>query len=474
MKHKVFEPLPWQVKPFEDTSDVMLLTGSAGGGKSRLAYEKVNAYMLMYPGSTGLVLRKAYDWTLSSFVPAFQASVLGQDCTYCKWVASRSVFEYSNGSKIFVGGMNSEKERESVKSIGQEGGLDICLFEEGTQFDEEDFDAIIARMRGTAGDFQQIIVCTNPSYPTHWIRLRLILGGEASVYVSRAADNTYNPKGYEARLARMRGISKARLADGLWIVGEGVVIDTWLNSYNANNPISGIDGNVSGLFDYIPGGGEVFWAVDDGYAGTYSSKTNTFTATSHPRAILWGQIQSSRIVVFDESYRVKTLAGVHIYEELQRGLEAGYPIPSMAFYDRAAPSLAHHLRESGIDWTYPTPPRVADSLEVLTEQVGPDENNYRYIVYNPRCHHSILEYDSYVRGDNGKPLKQFDHGIDAIRGAAYNLMHGDAMPSSVDTTHETLTINGQDMGMSEVDKMVNSLVAAAMKRADDKLKGLLQ
>ena len=56
-----FEPWPWQTFPWRDKDPVMLLGGSAGGGKSRLAAEKIHGFLLHYANATAVVSRKAED-----------------------------------------------------------------------------------------------------------------------------------------------------------------------------------------------------------------------------------------------------------------------------------------------------------------------------------------------------------------------------------------------------------------------------
>ena len=53
-----FSPLAWQVKPWRDQRSILLLTGAAGGGKSRLAAEKLHGFCKRYDNAMALMLRK--------------------------------------------------------------------------------------------------------------------------------------------------------------------------------------------------------------------------------------------------------------------------------------------------------------------------------------------------------------------------------------------------------------------------------
>jgi len=124
----VFVPLPWQVAPWRDKAPILLLTGSAGGGKSRLAAEKVHGYCLKYPGATWLMLRKAREWASRSIVAFYRETVVGNDArvTFNK---SEGAFYYQNGSVVYSGGMLDDRQREAVRSIGGAGGLDGLWYE---------------------------------------------------------------------------------------------------------------------------------------------------------------------------------------------------------------------------------------------------------------------------------------------------------------------------------------------------------
>jgi phage terminase large subunit len=221
-----YEPLPWQVEPWRCTDSVMLLTGSAGGGKSRLAAEKLHGFCKRYPGATALALRKTRQSMTNSTVLFMDREVIGRDPSV-ELVASKYRWEYKNGSILAYGGMADDEQREQIRSIGQKGGADIVWMEEANAFTEDDFNEVKARVRGRAASWRQVILSTNPDAPNHWINRRLIQGKEATVFYSRAADNSFNPPDYLATLESLTGVLKKRLADGLWVAAEGMYFTEW-------------------------------------------------------------------------------------------------------------------------------------------------------------------------------------------------------------------------------------------------------
>src|SRR5678809_464224 len=56
-----YTAIAWHESAWHDQSFIKLYTGSAGGGKSRLAAEEVNDFMFSYGGATGLMLRKTRE-----------------------------------------------------------------------------------------------------------------------------------------------------------------------------------------------------------------------------------------------------------------------------------------------------------------------------------------------------------------------------------------------------------------------------
>jgi PBSX family phage terminase large subunit len=202
----------------------MLLTGAAGGGKSALAAAKLHAFCIKYPGATGLMMRKTRQSMTNSTVLFFEREVAQGTCTH---VGSKNRFEYPNGSILAYGGMADDEQREQIRSIGQQGGVDMVWMEEANRFTEDDFNEILARLRGTAAPWRQVMLTTNPGAPTHWIKRRLIDQGEARTYYSQASDNRHNPDEYRSILEHMTGVAYQRLVLGQWVQAEGAVYSTW-------------------------------------------------------------------------------------------------------------------------------------------------------------------------------------------------------------------------------------------------------
>lgn len=409
---KVFKPLKWQEDPWRDTSDIMLLTGSSGGGKSRLAAEKLHGFCLKYPESTALLLRKARAVISNSTLLFLKSEVIGRD-PRVKHHQSHFRFQYENGSVLIYGGMKDAEQRERIRSIGLKGGVDIAWMEEATQFLESDFNEVLARMRGTAAPWTQIILSTNPDGPNHWINLRLIYNNEASVYYSRAQDNKKNPKSYIRMLEKLTGVEYQRLVLGKWAAGSGVVIDTWLDEFNTSTG-KDFGGNVTNDAEYIPNGGIVTWSIDDGYSGKLD-KSGMFTYNSHPRAFLMAQIRyDGTLAIFAEHFAVEMLAPEHIRLVISICKENGWPVPSNVIRDRAAASLEGALKEEDIRCRY-NHMTVDESVKELRQWVAADSNGVRRVIVHPRCFHMRNEMATYSMDDEGRIVKQHDNGPDALR-----------------------------------------------------------
>lgn len=171
------------------------------------------------------------------------------------------------------------------------------------------------------------------------------------------------------------------------------------------------DGNVTEAADYISGGGEVYWAVDDGYEGRLDPATGYYTDKSSPRVFLLTQERADgRLCVFDEHYAVKVQQEQHIAQ-----VQAlPYPAPDYAVVDDASADLRDRLLNADIG-VFGKPGSIEESIKTTRRMLAPDLNGRRRVLVHPRCKHLRYEMASYRTNDRGQPIDALNHGPDALR-----------------------------------------------------------
>ena len=411
----MFDPLPWQVKPWADTSLTLLLTGSAGGGKSRLAGEKMHGYLKRYPSAMGLAMRKTRESMTNSTVLFMERSVIGDD-PQVNHVRSKSRFEYTNGSILAYGGMADERQREQIRSIGGEGAVDIVWLEEANKFAEDDFNEVLPRLRGRAAPWRQVILTTNPDAPMHWIYKRLIESREASVYYSGARDNPYNPPEYLGTLDKLTGVLGLRLRDGKWVQAEGAVYEDFDQSIHVIEPFE------------IPADWRRIRAIDFGYTNPFVCQW--WAIDNDGRMYLYREIYMSQRLVEDHARQINELSDGELIEASVADHDAE---------DRAT------LERYGVR-TQPAQKEISPGIQAVQARLRiADDGKPRLFIFKnalvqtdskleerkkPTC--TEAEFPGYVwpKTADGKPVKEVpvkenDHGMDTKR---YALMHLDGIP----------------------------------------------
>jgi PBSX family phage terminase large subunit len=409
----IYDPLPWQIAPWRDTSPVLLLTGHAGGGKSKVAAEKIHGYCMRYPGSTWLMLRKAREWTSHSIVAFYQKSIVGGNTQVIPKI-SDGAFMYDNGSMVYWGGMLDDKQRESVRSIGGDGGLDGVWMEEANAFTRKDFEELTARVRHNAAPWQQMILTTNPDAPTHWIYKDLIQGGEASVYYSGAEDNPYLPPAYLEALKRLTGVMRDRLVLGKWVQAEGAIYDEY------DPTVHMIDR------DKCPAFIRRFRVVDFGYSNPFVCQW-------------WGMDADGRLYRYREIYRTHYLVEDATKEivKLSQGEHIEATIADHDAEDRAT------MERHGVT-TIPAKKDVSPGIQAVKARLAiqGDSKPRLYLVRGalvsvdplledaklPTCTEDEIPGYAWEKTQDGKPNKEQprkinDHGCDDTR---YMVMHLDS------------------------------------------------
>lgn len=407
----------------------MLLTGSAGGGKSRIAGEKVHGYLQRYKGAMGVMLRKIRQSMTNSTVLFMERTIIGAD-REVKHYPSKLRFEYSNGSILAYGGMANEEQREQIRSIGTKGGVDIAWMEEATGFVENDYNEVLARMRGTAAPWRQIILTTNPDTPTHWIYKRLMQEGAAKVFYSSALDNPANPPDYLDMLRSLTGMLGKRLRDGKWVQAEGAV-------YEGFDP-------VIHLIDQkeIPAEWRRFRVVDFGYTNPFVC--HWWAVDDDDRMYRYREIYHTRRLVEDHAKDIVRLsAGERIeaticdHDAEDRATLEAHGVPNEAARKSVTvgiQAVATRLKVAGDG-----KPRLFLMRDSLVERDSALE-----AAYKPLCTED--EFPAYVwaKTADGKPnkevpLKLNDHGMDTTRYAVMYLDGGGGPPAGETINVDTST-----------------------------------
>jgi phage terminase large subunit len=386
-----YNPLPWQIAPLNDKSLILLMTGSAGGGKSRTAAEKIHAYCLKYPGTAALIMRKAREWNSRSILPFYNSTVVGGD-PRVQFNKSEGTFYYTNGSVVYSGGMLDDKQREAVRSIGGAGGLDIAWMEEANAFTRNDYEELLGRIRHTAADWQQVILTTNPGGSLHWIKKDLIDGKQASVYYSGAIENPNNSPAYIKTLENLSGVMRDRLVLGKWVQAEGAVYDMFDNRVHVKER---------------PASEMITWylAMDEGY-------------TNPAVILLVGEDSDGRLHIEREFYERGKLQEAVVRQAKDWTMEKHV---RLAAVDEAAAGLIADLQNSSIP-AVASKGRVLDGIQSIQNRLKVQGDNLPRLTVSPACVNVINEFESYVwKKATGtgivkdEPDKTNDHAMDAIR-----------------------------------------------------------
>lgn len=388
----------------EATDREVLIAGPAGTGKTRAGLELLHARAQATPRYRALIVRKTRESLTETALATFETHVLGHHHPLVldgPQRRNRQSYRYEKGATIVVGGMDKPSKIMSSE-------YDDIFIPEATELNEEDWQALLSRLRNFARPLQQIIGDCNPTTPLNWLYQRCQSGATRLINASHK-DNpvlwdgkewTVEGKAYLDTLGALVGTARDRLLSGLWVQSEGLIYTTY-----------GIH-NSSPDADYRKGNGDVIWGVDDGYTGSRDPRTGLYTANSHPRVILLAQVRrNGQLCVFAEHHAIHKDEVVHLKEVM----ELPYPVPSAMYIDSSAAALRAKAQALGLPANKATH-TVAEGIKVVRGMLAPDQNNFVHLLIHPRCklvHHEMKAY-AYRIGSE-EPEKQFDHAMDALR-----------------------------------------------------------
>ncbi|MBA4865921.1 terminase [Streptomyces sp. PSKA54] len=409
---------------FKTRDSEVVMAGPAGTGKSLASLFRVHLAALHNPGIRCLIARKTAvslgSTTLVTYEKKVAADAMARGIVSWFGGSAREAacYRYSNGSVIVVGGLDKPEKILSAE-------YDLVFVDEATELTETDWETIGTRLRNGVLSWQQQIAACNPAHPTHWIKQRAERG-QMRMLVSRHRDNpaymradgTMTEKGrdYFAKLEALTGVRRLRFRDGVWAAAEGLIYESWDEALHVVEPFT------------IPHEWTRWLAVDFGY-------TNPMVMQ------WWAEDGDGRLFLYRETYRTQRLVEDHAKTALSlMKYPSGQwrePQPRAVICDHDAEDRATLEKHLGLG-TVAAKKTVSDGIQAVQSRLKVQEDGRPrlFIVRGalaerdealgerslPTC--TAEEVTGYVwavkpgtggAGLKEQPLKENDHGLDALR-----------------------------------------------------------
>jgi PBSX family phage terminase large subunit len=418
-RRHAYLPRGTQLEAITARESEVLYCGAAGTGKSRACLEKAHLMCLTFPGMRVLFVRKTQVSLVESGLVTFKRDVvrdmLDREVRWYGGSGSEpAAFRYSNGSVIIIGGMD-----KASKVLSTE--YDLIYVQEATELEEDDWETLTTRLRNGRAPIQQIIADCNPQEPTHWLKQRCDAGKTRMLNAHHTENpllydenGRVTPRGhvYMSKLENLSGVRKLRLFMGQWAAAEGVIYEEWSPAIHHITPF------------LVPDEWPHWWSVDFGY-------TNPFVWQN------WAMNPDGVLFLTQEIYRTETLVQDHALE--MAALTSGQRQPQAIITDHdpdgqgtlhrelgratrgvfgsKAPVSAYKKVKEGIEAV-----KVRLRSERLFIFQGSVARRDQELVdrHKPTC--TADEMPGYIWAEQktvgspkDEPLKENDHGVDALR-----------------------------------------------------------
>lgn len=429
---------------FESHAREVIVSGPTRTGKSIGCLSKIDYLMRSHPFARALIVRKTRESLNDSILPTLEDEILLNDPLIVGDMKheTRRQYIYPNGSTISIAGLTQSNVNNRAKLFSTK--YDVIYIPEAIEIELDDYEKLLTRLASYIVPYQQIIGDTNPDSPLHWLwsrsqskRLALLHTthkDNPKWWIIDPADplgGHWTPQGIdyiENTIGSLTGVMAARYGRGEWVSSEGMVYaGSWIDGAPS--------GNVTTLAEYEPGVGSVYWFADDGYsAGSAAAtrgldrSTGEFVGDSHPRVFLLVQEKpDGHLDVFAEDYACLQLSDDHIERVKalgytnEQGDHVNYPEPEFVSHGPGAAEFRGRIHAANMAARQCTA-QVKPSIQQLRSALSPDRNGFRRVRVHPRCRHLRAEMVAYAnKSGTDDPVKQFDHGADAIRGGVWVL-----------------------------------------------------
>ena len=391
-----------------------VVKGSRGSKKSKTAALWYIFHMMKYPDANLLVVRRVFS-TLKDSCFAELLWAINRLGLADLWESSVNPLEIRNKhtkQKILFRGMDNAQKITSIAVT--KGFLCWVWVEEAFQItNEEEFDRMAMSIRGripkSTGLFKQITLTFNPWSEHTWLKKRFFDEPHLNVFTDTTTykDNEFLDEVDIQRYEDMY-ITNPRAArvvcDGEWGRAEGLIYENWIEEdFDIQEILKREDVRTAFGLDY-----------------GYSVSFNAFIA-------LAVNIKTRDIWIYDEMYR-KGMTNLDIAKKI---CEMGYGKEEI-WADSAEPKSNYDLAQGIVEkiggfgeeatyvtWQLPNIRAALKGNDSVSNGIQRIQSFKIHVL--PMCQNTIIELNNYAWDEDkdgnltGKPIKDFDHLMDAMR-----------------------------------------------------------
>ena len=237
-----------------------ILEGGAETGKTYAALNLLNQLAWHYPNARLAIIRQYHVDLVSTVLDIYKREFIAGDVQVFGG-ESPLFYQYPNGTRVWTFGMDRSQRVLS-------GAFDAIYFNQVEETQSATWETLSTRVTGRAGAIVPGLLFgdMNPAALAHWIYAREA-AGNIQILSTTHKDNPslYDDQGQPtrqgnetiSRLSNLTGVLRARLYEGKRASAAGLVYgEVWDDQ----------DGSITEAAEYVPNGGTIYWASDDGYS----------------------------------------------------------------------------------------------------------------------------------------------------------------------------------------------------------------
>ncbi len=421
----------------------ILLDGTRGSAKSHAIVAQVGLDdCQLYPGLKWLFLRKTLKAAGESFDDLVYRVLRG-----VKHTQNSEKVEFPNGSKIVIGGYDTDKDIEKYIGIEYDG----IVIEEATQIKGEQHDKLAGSLRTSKPDWvPRMYLSTNPGGIGHeYIKDKFITNPRSNTlrFFSRYTDNPFINPEYKVYLENLEGDLAKAWRDGDWNILAGQYFSRFRDFIHGIEPIP-IDqywGKLISIdWGYNPHPYHVGWYAQahDGTVYKYREAQGNDTSPEDLASLI--------LTLSKEDKGIRSAVGDTQMWEINPYQAGSGARQGVMYSDKSiADTLQRILKQANITLYQANKARITGwtLLRTMMEWDAEfDQNNVRVFKKKPQyyifktCVKTLTTYPNMIHDDlKPEDMEKMD-GDDPCDTDRYALMHikGGKIPKPPDTTYDKL------------------------------------